>query len=168
MASNPAPASASSNCLLLADRHLGLLEGIQGLLGSMFAAVVTVTNEASLVEGVRLLRPALAVLDLGLSPDGLGALRRLRELRPEQRIILLATHEARTAAEAAMRSGADAYVLKQALAEDLLPAAEAVLGGGRFCSPRVSGDLQAIPPEACPGATGTRIPSTTPEPEPPE
>lgn len=168
MSPDPVPASASSSCLLLAERHHGLLEGIQGLLGSMFSAVVTVTNEPSLVEGVRLLRPALAIVDLGLSPDGLGAVRRLRALRPEQKIILLATHEERTAAEAAMRAGADGYVLKQAIAEDLLTAADTVLGGGRFCSPRVSGDLQAIPPEACPGATGTRIPSTTAEPELPE
>ena len=120
MASDPDPASASPNCLLLADRHLGLLEGIQGLLGSMFATVVTVTNEASLVEGVRLLQPAMAVLDLGLAPDGLGAIRRLRELRPEQKIILLSPHGARAAAEAAFRSGADGYVLKQSIADDLL------------------------------------------------
>jgi len=145
MPSDPDPATAPPpNCLLLAERHQGLLEGIQGLLGSMFAAVVTVTNEASLIEGVRLLRPALAVLDLGLAADGLGALRRLRELRPEQKVILLSPHDARSAAETALRSGADGYVLKQSIAEDLLAAAETVLAGGRFCSPRVEG--LAAPP----------------------
>ena len=143
MASNPDSASASSNCLLLADRHLGLLEGIQGLLGSMFSAVVTVTNEASLIEGVRLLQPALAVLDLGLTADGLGVLRRLRDLRPEQRIILLSPHDAATAAEAALRSGADGYVLKRAIADDLVPAVEAILAGGRYCSPAVGIELPA-------------------------
>ena len=137
---------ASKSCLLLADRHQGLLEGIQGLLGSMFPAVVTVANETSLVEGVRLLRPTLAVLDLALSPDGLGALRRLRQLRPEQRVVLLSLHDARSAAEAAFRSGADGYVLKRAIAEDLLPAAEAVLGGGRYCSPGVAFDFAGTSP----------------------
>lgn len=149
MASDPVPASAPPSCLLLAERHQGLLEGLQGLLGSMFAAVVTVTNEASLIEGVRLLQPALAVLDLGLSTDGLGALRRLRELRPEQRIILLSPHEARVAAEAAFRSGADGYVLKQSIAEDLFPAAEIVLAGGRYCSPGVEGNLAQARPIVC-------------------
>ena len=165
MASDPDPASASPNCLLLADRHLGLLEGIQGLLGSMFETVVTVTDEASLVEGVRLLQPAMAVLDLGLAPDGLGAIRRLRELRPEQRIILLCPHGARAAAEAAFRSGANGYVLKQSIADDLLPAAEIVFAGGRYCSPRVEGVgvLAAAPPMARTAAGDTVIGPTASE-----
>jgi DNA-binding NarL/FixJ family response regulator len=149
MTSDPVPASVSPSCLLLAERHQGLLEGIQGLLGAMFAAVVTVSNEASLVEGVRLLQPALVVLDLGLTTDGLKTLRRLRELRPEQKIILLSTHDARVAAEAALRAGTDGYVLKQSIAEDLLAAAEIVLAGGRYCSPRVDGVLAPAAPVVC-------------------
>ena len=133
------------SCLLLADRHQGLLEGIQGLLGSMFEAVVTVSDEPSLMEGVRRLQPTLAVLDLGLSPDGLGALRRLRRLRPEQKVVLLSPHDAPAAAEAALRSGADGYVLKRAIAEDLVAAVEAILAGGRYCSPAVRIELQASP-----------------------
>jgi DNA-binding NarL/FixJ family response regulator len=146
MSSDPVPAPVSPNCLLLAERHQGLLEGIQGLLGSMFEAVVTVSNEASLVEGVRLLHPALAVLALGLTTDGLNTLRRLRELRPEQKIILLSPHDAGVAAEAALRAGADGYVLKRAIAEDLVAAVEAILAGGRYCSPAVAIDLPASPP----------------------
>ena len=125
----------------------------------MFAAVVTVSNEASLVEGVRLLQPALAVLDLGLTSDGLDALRRLRELRPEQKIILLSPHDSRIAAEAALAAGADGYVLKQSIAEDLLAAAETVLAGGRYCSPRVAGVL-ALAPNRRRGNRG-RVLSTT-------
>jgi DNA-binding NarL/FixJ family response regulator len=151
----PAP-----SCLLLADRHQGMLEGIQSLLGSMFAAVVTVTDEPSLAEGVRRMQPTLAVLDLGLSPDGLGVLRRLRQLRSEQKIVLLSLHDARAAAEAALRSGADGYVLKRAIAEDLLPAAEAVLAGGRYCSPAVSFDFAAAPIEVDSRASKTPEPAT--------
>ncbi len=147
MSSDPVPAPASPSCLLLAERHQGLLEGIQGLLGSMFTAVVTVSNEASLVEGVRLLRPALAVLDLGLASGGLETLRRVHELRPEQKILLLSSHDSRIAADAAFGAGADGYVLKQAIAEELLDAAETVLSGGRYCSPRVVGVLAA--PKLC-------------------
>ncbi len=161
MSSGPVPVSASPNCLLLAERHQGLLEGLQGLLGSMFGAVVTVSNEASLVEGIRLLRPALAVLDLGLTTDGLKTLRRLRELRPEQKIILLSPHDARVAAEAALRSGADGYVLKQSIAEDLLPAAETVLAGGRYCSPRVTTGQAETPPDEGSAAAATRTPATS-------
>ena len=131
------------SCLLLADRHQGLLEGLQGLLGSRFEAVVTVSDEPSLMEGVRRMQPTLAVLDLGLTPDGLGVLRRLRQLHPDQRIVLLSLHDAPVAAEAALRAGADGFVLKRSIAEDLLSAADAVLDGRRYCSPAVGLDIAA-------------------------
>ncbi len=145
---------ASASCLLLADRHQGLLEGIQGLLGSMFEAVVTVSDEPSLMEGVRRLQPTLAVLDLGLSVDGLGALRRLRQAHPGQRVVLLSPHDAPVAAEAALRSGANGYVLKRTIAEDLVAAAEAVLAGGRYCSPAVAVDMAEDPPAHDASASG--------------
>jgi DNA-binding NarL/FixJ family response regulator len=135
---------ALPSCLLLADRHQGLLEGIQGLLGSMFEAVVTVSDEPSLREGARRLHATLAVLDLGLAPDGLGVLRRLRNECPEQRIIVLSPHDSQGAAEAAFRSGAHGYVLKHAIADDLLPAVETVLAGRCYCSPQVALHVHAI------------------------
>jgi len=71
------------SCLLLADRHQGLLEGIQGLLGSMFAAVVTVTDEPSgkkrilVIEDepdiVRGLRDALEFEGFEVQARGTGA-----------------------------------------------------------------------------------------------
>ncbi len=130
------------SCLLLADRHHGLLEGLQGLLGSRFEAVVTVSDEPSLREGARRLHATLAVLDLGLAPDGLGVLRRLRNECPEQKIVVLSPHDSRGAAEAAFRAGAQGYVLKHAIAEDLLPAVEIVLAGRCYCSPRLALEAQ--------------------------
>lgn len=103
----------------------------------MFEAVVTVSDEYSLIEVATKVAPTLAVLDLALAPDGLAMVRRLRASCPNQRVILLSLHDERRAAEAALRAGADGFVLKRALAEELLPAAEAVLAGGRYCSPAV-------------------------------
>lgn len=129
-----APIPLEKTCLLLADRHQALLEGIQGLLRSRFDAVVTVSDEASLREAVRRMSPTLVVLDLGLAADGLGVLRRLRNLSAEQKVVLLSLHDAAAAAEAAWQAGADAFVVKASIAEDLVAAANAVLDGRRFCS----------------------------------
>jgi len=130
-------ASPPKTCLLLADRHQALLEGLQGLLRSRFDAVVTVTDEESLREAVRRMGPTLVVLDLGLATDGLGVLRRLRQLSADQRVVLLSPHDAAPAAVAAWRAGADGFVLQDSVAEDLVTAADAVLEGRRFCSPAV-------------------------------
>lgn len=129
---------SGKTCLLLADRHQALLEGLQGLLRSRFDAVVTVSDEESLREAVRRMAPTLVVLDLGLAADGLGVLRRLRQESAGQKVVLLSLHDAAPAAAAVWRAGADGFVLKSAVAEDLMAAADAVLEGGRFCSPAVA------------------------------
>ena len=41
------------NCVLLADGHSELTEAVRGLLETAFKAVLTVTNEASLLEGAK-------------------------------------------------------------------------------------------------------------------
>ena len=62
----------------MADRHLGLMEGVRGLLETEFESVVVVGDEVSLFESVRQLHVALAVVDLSLRRgDGLGLVRRV-------------------------------------------------------------------------------------------
>ena len=46
----------------MADRHLGLVEGVRGLLETRFEAVVVVGDEVSLFESARELHVAMAVL----------------------------------------------------------------------------------------------------------
>ena len=79
----------AASCLLLADRSQALLEGMQCLLRSKFEAVVTVSDEPSLMESARCLVSSLVVLDLGLGSDGLGVVRRLRQMRPDQKLSLI-------------------------------------------------------------------------------
>ena len=73
------------SCVLLADRHHGLTEGVRGLLETAFGTVVMVADEASLLEGASRLRPDVAVVDLSLARDsGLGWLRALRAALPRR------------------------------------------------------------------------------------
>jgi DNA-binding NarL/FixJ family response regulator len=65
-------------CVVLADRHHGLTEGVRGLLETMFEAVVMVADETSLQESKSRLCPTLAVVDLSLvRGESLGWLQRL-------------------------------------------------------------------------------------------
>src|ERR1700735_5042997 len=78
-----------SGCALLADRHLGLVEGVRGLLETEFEAVVVVGDEVSLFESARQLHVAMAVVDLSLGRDGLGLIRRIRSYFPRLKLIAL-------------------------------------------------------------------------------
>ena len=115
------------SCVLLADRHHGLAEGVRGLLETAFDSVVMVADETSLLEGAVRLQPEVAVVDLSLARgSGLGWLRELRQRCPDLKVIVLSVHDEQSVRDAAMEAGADAFVLKRAIATDLLTAVDAV------------------------------------------
>ena len=119
------------SCVLLADRHHGLTEGVRGLLETTFGTVVMVAEEASLLEAAGRLRPEVAVVDLSLARDsGLGWLSAIRQRCPGLKVIVLSVHDEQTVRRAAMEAGADAFVLKREIVTELLHAVERVRGGG--------------------------------------
>jgi DNA-binding NarL/FixJ family response regulator len=118
------------NCVLLADRHQVLMEGMRGLLSAMARTVVMVADEASLLDGASQLQPEVVVVDLSISSG--GSLRWLHELRsrcPQARVIVLSVHDEASVRRTVLEAGADGFVLKRAVAAGLLPAIEAALAG---------------------------------------
>ncbi len=113
------------SCVLLADRHHGLTEGIRGLLETTFGTVVMVADETSLLEGAGRLKPDVAVVDLSLAKDrSLGWLKALKNRCPGLKVIVLSVHDEPNVRRATLEAGADAFVLKRAIVTDLLPAVD--------------------------------------------
>lgn len=122
----------ASNCVLLADRHHGLTEGVRGLLETMFGVVLMVADDASLLEGVERSRPDLVIGDLALARSGgIGWVRELHRRWPQLKLIVVSVHDEDAVRRAVLEAGADAFVLKRAIATDLLPAVERVCAGQR-------------------------------------
>ena len=125
-------------CVLLADRHHGLIEGIHGLLETTFATVVMVKDENSLMESASRMQPAVVVADLSVAGGpGFGWLGRMLEQSPGSKVIVLSVHDEPTVVESALDAGASGFVLKRAIASDLLTAVDAVLAGERYVSPAI-------------------------------
>jgi DNA-binding NarL/FixJ family response regulator len=115
-------------CALLADRHLGLMEGIRGLLESQFEAVVVVGDEVSLFETARQLDITLAIVDLSLAAgNGLGLIRRIRKRFPQLQLIALSSFAEKSVESAAIQAGANGFVRKGSIVTDLFPTIDAVL-----------------------------------------
>jgi DNA-binding NarL/FixJ family response regulator len=126
---------AMRDCVLLADRHRELSEGMRGLLATLFSGVFMVADAASLLEGAARLQPTVVVVDLSLAGGDLsGFLCHLRALAPEAKVLLTTVHDEPTVLAAALAAGADGVVLTRAVATDLLDACDAVLAGRRYPS----------------------------------
>jgi len=128
--------------VLLAVRHPALMEGIRGLLETMFDSVVMVSDDISLLETLARLDPDLVVVDLSLDvtrESDVAVL--LNRCDPECKFVVLSTHEECEIMGKCMSSGASAYVLKRSAGRDLVKAVDEVLKGGTFVSP-TSNSLQ--------------------------
>lgn len=119
-------------CVLLAEPHHGLAEGVRALLATAFEAVVMVADRVSLFEAAGRLAPLLAVVDLGLArPDVASFLVSLRTRNPGLPVLFISVHDERTVAQSAIAAGADGFVVKRDIGTKLLPQVEGLLRSPR-------------------------------------
>jgi DNA-binding NarL/FixJ family response regulator len=124
--------------VILADTHHTMLEGIRGLLETMFDAVVMVADDTSLFDTAARLEADLIVADLSLPVSrDVNIVARLKGRFPKLKLIVLSVHDESIAVEEVMEAGAEGFVLKRTAATDLIPAVRAVLRGQKYVSPRL-------------------------------
>jgi DNA-binding NarL/FixJ family response regulator len=124
--------------VILADTHQTMLEGIRGLLETMFEAVVMVADDTSLFDTAARLEADLIVADLSLPVSrDVNIVARLKGRFPKLKLIALSVHDESIAVEEVMKAGAEGFVLKRSAATDLIPAVRAVLRGRKYVSPRL-------------------------------
>jgi DNA-binding NarL/FixJ family response regulator len=122
--------------ILLADDHRILLELVRGLLEPTFDVVGCVEDGESLVEAAGELLPDVIVSDISMPKlDGLEAAYRLRESGSSSKIVFLTAHADPDFVQAALKTGALAYVTKLRIGTDLLVAIGEALAGHVFVSP---------------------------------
>jgi DNA-binding NarL/FixJ family response regulator len=81
------------------------------------------------------LKPDLILLDIGLpSLNGIDVARQVRKLAPESKIIFVSQESSPDVMQVALNLGAWGYVVKAQAGSDLLAAVDAVLLGNHFVS----------------------------------
>lgn len=114
------------------------------------------------VELVRTLAPDLVVLDVTMPGTGVEAARKIHEILPAARILMLSIREDLSIVRAALKAGALGYVSKGVDGADLVAAARRIMTGVRFISPELAARLIAgDDPEGPPAPTSSVI-STLP------
>ena len=116
--------------VLIADDHSSVLERAFELLSSEYDVVAAVSDGLSAVDAAAMLQPDVVVLDISMPIlHGLEAAARIIKSGCKARIVFLTVHEDSDFVDAARTAGAHGYVLKRAIASNLLPTIRAVLGG---------------------------------------
>ena len=100
-----------------------------------FDVVGEASNGAESVELYKSLKPDVVTMDITMPEmDGIAAVRQLRAMHHEAKVVILTIHTRREFVEACLAHGALGYVLKARIYTDLIPAINAALCGRSFVS----------------------------------
>jgi len=130
--------------ILSVDDHPLIRQGIMGLVAAQpdMKLVAEASNGREAVEQFRLHRPDITLMDLQMPQmSGLDAIIAIRGEFPGARIIVLTTYAGDVQALRAIRAGAQAYLLKDALHKELIDTIRAVHAGKKSLSPEISYQL---------------------------
>jgi len=124
--------------VVVADDHPHILQRVSEILASDYEVVAAVHDGQAAVDAATALHPDVVVLDVSMPTlNGFEAAAQLGACASAPRIIFLTVHEGHDFVEAARNVGASAYVLKRAVAADLLPTIRLALDGA-FVFPPLS------------------------------
>jgi DNA-binding NarL/FixJ family response regulator len=99
--------------VLLADEHPPLLHHLNALLSEDFCVVGTVCNGKALLAAALELKPQVIISDIDMPiMNGLEAVRELKALLPDIKVIVLTNHTEEHYVTAAISAGASAFLSK--------------------------------------------------------
>ncbi|MBF0162174.1 MAG: response regulator transcription factor [Magnetococcales bacterium] len=141
--------------LFVTDDHPLLREGVKAMLSAEGDLAVVGESGTGKETLHRLRKEAvdLLLLDLHLPDmDGFEVLQRVKELRPELRVLVVTLCAEESMVFRLLRAGASGYLVKDALPEELVKAVRAVHLGKRYLSPEMTSRMvdRFVDPEEVP------------------
>jgi|SRR5580658_1226865 DNA-binding NarL/FixJ family response regulator len=129
--------------ILLADDHILLMDAFRKLLEPEFEIVGTVSDGQALIIAASKLLPDLVVVDLGLPLlNGMDAGRRLKELLPRTKLLVVTMNEDVEVAIEALREWAAGFLLKKCAGTELVYAIRELLAGKSYVTSMVSHQME--------------------------
>ena len=127
--------------LLLADDHAVVREGLKTLIE--LEPGMEVVGEAEDGEAAcrlaAICRPDVVVMDVSMPRlNGARATERLKQMNPEIKVLALTVHEDKSYLRELLQSGASGYVLKRAVADELIHAIRTVAANGMYLDPTLA------------------------------
>jgi DNA-binding NarL/FixJ family response regulator len=127
--------------VVIIDDHDIVRVGLETLLSRApdLRVVASVASLGEAVERIVRLRPELVISDMGLSDSsGLQTVRTLAQVQAPRRLLVVSMQDEALYGEQAIALGADGYLMKDCVQENLLAAVRAVLHGNTWASPQLT------------------------------
>jgi DNA-binding NarL/FixJ family response regulator len=138
------PAVAERIGVLVVDDHPLLRAGLLGAIGGQ-PDMSMVGEAADGEEAVRLFascRPDVTVMDIAMpGMDGVEALRAIRAIDPEAKVVMLTTFKGDVQIRRAIDAGATGFLLKSSVRKDLLGTIREAHAGRRCVAPDIAWEL---------------------------
>jgi DNA-binding NarL/FixJ family response regulator len=130
--------------VFVADDHHLVRQGICALLRQQDG--VEVVGEAAdgrdAVNQIKELNPHIALMDISMPLlDGIQATQKIVEADLDTKVIILSMHSKPNIVKQVLREGAQGYLLKKSIAEELALAIQAAINGHIYLSPQISGAM---------------------------
>jgi len=123
--------------ILITDDHAVLRRGLMQILEDGFGKVQfgEAANAGEAITQVAKSHWDLVVLDITMpGRSGLDALKEIKSLQPETRVLVLSVHSEDQFAVRVLKAGAAGFLNKDSAPEELVKAARKVIAGGRYVS----------------------------------
>ncbi len=125
--------------VIIADDYADMHTLFRRLLEPEFEVVGDAYDGQALLEATARLTPDLIVVDVFMPVlGGIEAVQRLKAQSSSVAVVFITADEGQETMRRALNTGALGFVRKASAAEDLLPAAQAVLRGQQFVSSKPS------------------------------
>ncbi len=127
--------------LLLVDDQEMVRVGFRMILQSEpdFSIVGEAANGVEAIEIAQRAQPDVVLMDVRMPKmDGIEACSRVREHRPDTRVMMLTTFDLHDYVHDALRAGASGFLLKDAPAEQLVDAIRIVASGDALLAPSIT------------------------------
>lgn len=130
--------------VLVVDDHTLVRTGVVKIISQApdLEVIAEASNGAEAVEAFAKFRPDVTLLDLRMPVmEGAEAVRQIREIDPNARVIVLTTYDTDEDISRALKAGAKAYALKDISADELVGCIHDVLAGKTYLAPAAAAKL---------------------------
>ena len=130
--------------ILIADDHTILRAGIRSLLDMVpdFQVVGEVDNGKDAILQAGQLAPDILLSDLSMpKTNGTDAIQHIKSRYPDIKILVLTVHKTEEYVHAALKAGANGYVLKDDTSDELISAIKNIAAGKTYLSPSICSEV---------------------------